>query len=126
MGNGEVGSIPFPLPPGQGDTTGRIFIQHQPPPPPGDQGLKLWQLLLSFIGAAAVIVGGVWVIATTIFLDKETYLREQQKQIEINTQLTSTVTGLVKTVEQMQQMQQQAQAARATDSGFSAHPRRQP
>ena len=60
-------------------------------PPPETNRPRTGQVIGGFLAAAAIIVGGMWTIATTVFVDKETYLREQKEQIEINATLKHAV-----------------------------------
>jgi hypothetical protein len=78
----------IPAYPARDVQTSPHFVANQPD---NSGGPKTWQVVGGFLSAAAIIVGGVWGIATTVFVDKETYLRERTGQAEVNAQLQAAM-----------------------------------
>lgn len=93
---------PGAIPQAMHGNTGAIPVYHAPPPQQPPEGPKTWQVIAGFLGAAAIIVGGTWTIATTVFLSKESYLRDQAVQMKTNTELQSAAANVTASTAKLQ------------------------
>lgn len=53
------------------------------------KGPQTWQVIGGFLGSAAVIVVGTWTIAMTVFVTKETYLKDQATQAALQAEMAA-------------------------------------
>ena len=88
------------LPPGAAPAVPQPQAGSQPYvlPPPARPGPSTWQVIGGFLAAAAIIAGGVLVVADRFYVGKETYRLDREADIKTRTELKAAVSTLTTSV----------------------------